>query len=258
MSKLQYLEDLEALQVLNKNRDDYNAKDYSDCGGAYVVDIHNRLVYIPETIGVEGDHASTAIYFAIDKEYDYVNLAELNGVIQYVTPDKQNFIYPIEGFDVTSLADKNKLIFKWQINYQAYKEPGTLFFYLKLYKIGNKQPLYISNGNEYEQVYKYDPEVETYYYKIIEDEGKTEAYEPVTDVSISSEESFDAYREPYYEYCLNFQPSETKISLGLPSLGYVPFEYDKKQIIVMQDKLDTIEEKIKSNITKRKVFWTNV
>lgn len=241
-----YFEELEALQMLNQNQTDYAKKDYSDCSIVYTVDLHNRLVSIPENIGVQGDHASTTIYFAMDRYYDYVDLTTVYGIIQYFTPDKQSLIYPIEGFDVDTLADQNKIIFKWQVNHYIYNEGGTLPFMLKLYKIGNKQPLYILNNGEYKRIYKYNKDIKDYY------------KEDKTLIEITNEEQFIATKNPYAEYYLNFQPNKTKISSGLKSLGYVPFVYNQDALKNMAEDLDAIQTKVNSGTIKREVFWTKV
>lgn len=110
----------------------------------YEIDLHKREIESPEFLSVQTDHYAETIYFMIDRYYDNVDLTELVGVIQYITPSGLRRIYPIPFYDIQTYKsfiqleegeEKPKIIFPWCIDGAATRDAGEIKYSLRFFKV---------------------------------------------------------------------------------------------------------------------------
>ena len=51
----------------------------------YEIDLSTRTISGPDTLSVQSDHYAETIYFIVDRFYDFMDLAQTNCVVQYVS-----------------------------------------------------------------------------------------------------------------------------------------------------------------------------
>ena len=128
----------------------------------YEVDLNNRKIEEPPYIGVIEDHAAEVIYFAVPRFYDYMDLATMTCLIEYVNAKGEPGIYAVPFYDIHTLADKedntkSKMIVPWVINSQITAAEGIIQFQMVFYNI-KVSAVEDENGipaNKYEYAFDY-------------------------------------------------------------------------------------------------------
>lgn len=106
------------------------------------VDVENRTINVPknvDSLGVQYDHRSKAIYFEIDRYVNGVDLLTQICVVQWINGDieKGNMgFYPIILYD-NSIADRLTLV--WEIHDESTQIAGELHFALRFYTLNDKR-----------------------------------------------------------------------------------------------------------------------
>lgn len=133
-----------------------------DMEKVYEVDLNTRIIEAPDFISVIEDHASEVIYFSVPRFYDYMDLATMTCLIEYVNAKGESGIYAVPFYDIQTLANKekpteSKMIVPWVINSQVSAAAGTIQFQICFYNI-QVENLKDENGaptNKYEYAYTY-------------------------------------------------------------------------------------------------------
>lgn len=106
-----------------------NAKNF------YEIDLNTRQVESPEVLSFSKDHKSNVIYFRMDRYFDYMDLTETTGIIEYLPAgrkDRVPYIYVIPFYDTGT--EPGKIIFPWIIDGAAAAQSGTVEYGIRFYK----------------------------------------------------------------------------------------------------------------------------
>lgn len=88
------------------------------------IDLNTREIETPSIMSVKSDHNAELIIFAVDRYYNYVDLADSQCIIQFKTIDKdgQEYfgLYPVQYYDIETLYDfenegNSKILIPWEI-----------------------------------------------------------------------------------------------------------------------------------------------
>jgi hypothetical protein len=82
----------------------------------YNIDLNTRKVEEPKFISVIEDHASEVIYFSVDRFFDYMDLATMTCLIEYINAKGEKGIYAVPFYDIQTLRDEGKMLLPWVIN----------------------------------------------------------------------------------------------------------------------------------------------
>ena len=97
----------------NDNSEENENKFYFD------INLNTREIETPSIMSIKQDHNAELILFAVDRYYNYVDLADSQCIIQFVTVDKndqQYFgLYPVQYYDIETLAEIDKILIPWEI-----------------------------------------------------------------------------------------------------------------------------------------------
>jgi hypothetical protein len=127
----------------------------------YYVNLDTRTIEAPAQLGVTHDQRAEVIYFAMDRYYDNLDLAQTIGVIEYINAEKEAFIYGIPFYDVETLnsaygqhinpsiyskikSSREQILFPWIINSDVTKAAGEVQFAMSFYLL-NKDAEQIAN-----------------------------------------------------------------------------------------------------------------
>ena len=120
----------------------------------YNIDLNTRTLESPEFLGVVKDHASETIYFAVDRYYDYRDLANTICIIQYITSDGEARIYAVPFYDVITLNKDNtadirshKMLVPWNVGAGATRVEGPVQYSLRFYLLDDTGKKFAYNLN---------------------------------------------------------------------------------------------------------------
>lgn len=109
-----------------------NAKNF------YEIDLNTRKVESPEVLSLSKDHKSNVIYFRMDRYFDYMDLAETTGIIEYIpagSKDRIPYVYVIPFYDTGTDKENGKIIFPWVIDGAAAANSGIIEYGIRFYKV---------------------------------------------------------------------------------------------------------------------------
>lgn len=114
------------------------------------VDLNNRTIEAPETLGVQHDHYSETVFFEVDRYYNEVDLWYTTCVVEYenkTTKKSRIYIPPYcDIIEVGEGAEKDaKLIIPWCISGEATREAGIVEYSLKFYDLDLKEDTDLEN-----------------------------------------------------------------------------------------------------------------
>lgn len=115
------------------------------------INLNTREIKAPEFLSVSEDYRSETIYFVVDRYYDYMDLAHVACVIQYINAVGKAGLYFVPFYDIYTLRDENKILFPWNISGLVTEAAGTVQFSIFFYSIAQK---YVDGKYEYEYNYK--------------------------------------------------------------------------------------------------------
>ena len=115
------------------------------------INLDTREIKAPEFLSVLEDHRSETVYFKVDRYYDYMDLAHVACVIQYINAAGKAGLYFVPFYDIYTLAEENKILFPWNISGLVTEAAGIVHFSIFFYSIDQK---YIDGKYEYDYVYK--------------------------------------------------------------------------------------------------------
>ena len=104
----------------------------------YDIDLKTRKINGPEFISARRDHKAQVIYFKIDRYFDYMDLANTIGIIEYIVPGDTKripHIYVIPFYDTSKFIKEGKMIFPWAVGGSATSKEGTIEYAIRFYKI---------------------------------------------------------------------------------------------------------------------------
>lgn len=133
MSTLSELDQLISIQ--NQNPPSLVELPSATEGNSFDVDLNARIIHGPKHLSVAKDHKAEVIYFVVDRYYDYMDLSTTICLVQYVTPDKEPYVYIVPFYDISSRREENKLILPWNIDGAATQLKGPVEYSLRFYKI---------------------------------------------------------------------------------------------------------------------------
>lgn len=132
--KVDTLEQLYELQVQNAPSNVFLPYAHN----IYDIDLKTRQINGPEFISARRDHKSQIIYFKIDRYFDYMDLANTIGIIEYIVPGDTKripHIYVIPFYDTTKFIQEGKMIFPWAVGGSATQKEGTIEYAIRFYRI---------------------------------------------------------------------------------------------------------------------------
>lgn len=107
----------------------------------YQVNLNERTIDSPKSIGISSDHKAEVIYFMMDRYYDFMDLTNTSCIIQYVTPhDGGSYVYVVPYYDIYTYRDQNKLIIPWNIDGAATQNEGIVQYSIRFFKIKGEGP----------------------------------------------------------------------------------------------------------------------
>lgn len=101
----------------------------------YDIDLNTRKVDAPEYLSVQTDHKSEVIYFRVDRYFDYMDLAEIPCVIQYINADGEPHYAVPSYIDAYTEKGQDKLLIPWVIDGAATQAAGDVQFSFRFYKM---------------------------------------------------------------------------------------------------------------------------
>ena len=101
----------------------------------YNVDLSTRKVEAPEYLSVQTDHKAEVIYFRVDRYFDYMDLAEIPCVIQYINALGEPHYAVPSYIDAYTEKGEDKLLIPWVIDGAATKAAGDVQFSIRFYKM---------------------------------------------------------------------------------------------------------------------------
>lgn len=121
----------------------------------YNVDLDSRTIETPEFLSVEHDHHAEIIFFKCDRYYDYQDLTQTVGVIEYINHNgnSDGFMYRIPFYDVTKLKHEDKIVFPWMIGGPATAEAGPISFSIRFYQYEDLTEEEIQQGKTPQLIY---------------------------------------------------------------------------------------------------------
>ena len=122
----------------------------------YKIDLDTRTIETPEFLSVLEDHRSEVIYFEVDRFFDYMDLAQMACVIQYINAAGKAGLYAVPFYDINTLAAQDKMILPWNISGLVTEAAGTIQFSFFFYSIEQK---FIENKYEYQYNYRLNTQV---------------------------------------------------------------------------------------------------
>lgn len=102
----------------------------------YNIDIKTREIDAPKFLAVEKDHISETIYFIVDRQAEFMDLATTNCVISYVNAVGKSRFYIVPFYDIYSYASENKMIIPWCLDVNVTEGSGEVVFALQFFKVG--------------------------------------------------------------------------------------------------------------------------
>lgn len=106
----------------------------------YQVNLSERTIESPKTIGVSSDHKAEVIYFIMDRYYDFMDLTNTSCLIQYVTPDDSPYVYVVPYYDIYTYRNMNKMVIPWNIDGAATQNEGPIKYSIRFFKIEGEGP----------------------------------------------------------------------------------------------------------------------
>jgi hypothetical protein len=106
-----------------------------DSEKCYEIYLSTREVKAPKILGVKKDHNASVYYFVIDRFFDYMDLSLLPCIINYITPDGAFHIYPVEHYDIYTLAEYGKMILSWNVSGISTAQNGVIEYSFRFFKI---------------------------------------------------------------------------------------------------------------------------
>ena len=115
----------------------------------YNINLNTRKVEVPNFLSVKMDHYAEIIYFQVDRYYDSMDLVNTTCLIQYQNTTVKNaegHFYLVPFYDITTLADKQKILLPWIISNSAAAEAGNLSFSFRFFQLNeNNEYIYSLN-----------------------------------------------------------------------------------------------------------------
>lgn len=118
----------------------------------FKVNLNTRKITVPnsfKTLAMQGDHKAETIWFAVDRWFDGVDLAEKKCAIQFenafevgMRPPTWQSMTGDDGDDDTSEADLPILLIGWEIPSEVTKYAGDLELSLRFFEVNDSEILY--------------------------------------------------------------------------------------------------------------------
>lgn len=102
----------------------------------YNIDIKTREIDAPKFLAVEKDHISETIYFIVDRQADFMDLATTSCIITYINAVGKSRFYIVPFYDIYSYASENKMIIPWCLDANVTEGSGEVLFALQFFKVG--------------------------------------------------------------------------------------------------------------------------
>lgn len=130
----------------------------------YHIDLDTRTIEAPAQLGVTHDQRAEVIYFAMDRYYDNLDLAQTIGVIEYINAKDEAFIYGIPFYDIETLnssygefidpsiyskikSSREQILFPWIVSSDVTAAAGTVEFAMSFYMLNKDAEQIASEQN---------------------------------------------------------------------------------------------------------------
>lgn len=120
--------------IHNSNPPIYAALPNAD--NIYNIDLEERTVNAPEILGVELDHVAETLYFIVDRNAGYVDLATTSCLITYTNALGKTRFYIVPFYDIYTYKDVDKMVFPWCLDANVLEAPGIVEFSIQFFKVG--------------------------------------------------------------------------------------------------------------------------
>lgn len=120
--------------IHNSNPPIYAALPNAD--NIYNIDLEERTINAPEILGVELDHVAETLYFIVDRNAGYIDLATTSCLITYTNALGKTRFYIVPFYDIYTYKDVNKMVFPWCLDVNVLEAPGTVEFSIQFFKVG--------------------------------------------------------------------------------------------------------------------------
>lgn len=202
----------------------------------YHVDLNTRTIEAPAQLGVTHDQRAEVIYFAMDRYYDNLDLAQAIGVIEYINANNEAFIYGIPFYDIETLnssygeyidpsiyskvkSSREQILFPWIISSDVTAAAGTIEFAMSFYILDKDAEQIEAEGNNAEVNFLLRLNLlptTTEVLQGIEIDPTIEELEAKVEVPTLLE-LLNRYRELNQEYALYWDESASEVELNPPA-----------------------------------------
>ena len=114
------------------------------------IDLNSRSIKVPASFsacaGIQSDLLAETIVFTVDRYFDYMDLANTEIFVQWITPGAN----PVEGATRVEMIDRTQgdmLKFAWPLNDIITKEPGNVKFSVRFFRLDTVSDEIVYNLN---------------------------------------------------------------------------------------------------------------
>lgn len=101
----------------------------------YNIDLKTREIEAPKILAVEKDNVSETIYFIVDRQADYMDLATTSCVITYTNANGVSRVYSVPFYDIYTYAHVDKMIVPWNLDICVAEKAGIVEFAIQFFKV---------------------------------------------------------------------------------------------------------------------------
>lgn len=107
------------------------------------IDLNSRKIDKIDTVIVETDHRAEILYFKTNRYFDNMDLTTTVCIIQYENAKKEQRIYTVPFYDVTTYSNGDKenniedpmILFPWVISDSVTPDDGQITFSIRFYRV---------------------------------------------------------------------------------------------------------------------------
>ena len=123
--------------IFNENPPAYAILPNAD--NVYTINLDERIINAPQSLGIERDHKAKTIYFSINKREDYMDLSTTCCNIHYKNlTTGLTGIYIVPFYDIYTLAHEGKMLIPWNLDATVLSAAGVVQFSFHFYKVGER------------------------------------------------------------------------------------------------------------------------
>lgn len=137
----------------------------------YNIDLKTREIEAPNILAVERDNVSETIYFIVDRQADYMDLATTSCVITYTNANGVSRVYSVPFYDIYTYDHVDKMIIPWNLDVCVTEKAGEVKFAIQFFKIAE---ILNTDTNTMEPILAYSLNTKTANSKVLPGIGEIE------------------------------------------------------------------------------------